>query len=116
MYYKEKPQPTKEAIQAIKEADLILLSMGSLFTSIIPNLICGEIVDAIDNSKGKIMYACNMVTQPGETDDAKWASFQQVHEMIAATEICWIIAHQFLRQEADLRKRQSAQGNEINFG
>ena len=71
VYYKEKPQPTKEAIQAIKEADLILLSMGSVFTSIIPNLICGEIVDAIDNSKGKIMYACNMVTQPGETDDFK---------------------------------------------
>lgn len=71
VFYKEKPVPTKEALQAIKEADLILLSMGSLFTSIIPNLICEEIKDAIDNSKGKIMYACNMVTQPGESDDFK---------------------------------------------
>lgn len=71
VYYKEKPQPTKEAVKAIKEADLILLSMGSVFTSIIPNLICEEIVEAIDNSKGKIMYACNMVTQPGETEDFK---------------------------------------------
>ena len=57
-----------------------------------------------------------IVLQPGETDDAKWVSFPQVHEMIAAKEVCWIIAHQFLRQEADLRKRQSAQHNEINFG
>lgn len=71
VYYKEKPQPTKEAVRAIREADLILLSMGSVFTSIIPNLICEEIVEAIDSSKGKIMYACNMVTQPGETEDFK---------------------------------------------
>lgn len=71
VYYKEEPVPTKEAVRAIKEADLILLSMGSLFTSIIPNLICDEIVRAIDNSKGKIMYVCNMVTQPGETEGFK---------------------------------------------
>lgn len=71
VFYKEKPQPTREAMEAIKTADLIILSMGSVFTSIIPNLICEEIVEAIDNSKGKIMYVCNMVTQPGETDDFK---------------------------------------------
>ena len=71
VFYKEKPIPTKEAVKALENADLILLSMGSLFTSIIPNLICDEIVDAIDRSKGKIMYVCNMVTQPGETEDFK---------------------------------------------
>lgn len=71
VFYKEKPVPTKEAVRALEEADLIVLSMGSLFTSIIPNLICEEIVDAIDRSKGKIMYVCNMVTQPGETEDFK---------------------------------------------
>lgn len=71
VFYKEKPVPTKEAVRALEEADLIVLSMGSLFTSIIPNLICVEIVEAIDRSKGKIMYVCNMVTQPGETEDFK---------------------------------------------
>lgn len=71
VFYKERPVPTKEAIKALEEADLILLSMGSLFTSIIPNLICEEIVDAIDRSNGKIMYVCNMVTQPGETEGFK---------------------------------------------
>ncbi len=71
VFYKEKPVPTKEAVRALEEADLIVLSMGSLFTSIIPNLICEEIVEAIDRSKGKIMYVCNMVTQPGETEDFK---------------------------------------------
>ena len=69
VFYKENPVPTKEAVKALEDAELIILSMGSLFTSIIPNLICDEIVDAIDRSKGKIMYACNMMTQPGETDN-----------------------------------------------
>ena len=71
VFYKEEPVPTKEAVKAIEEADLIILSMRSVFTSIIPNLICDEIVQAIDRSKGKIMYVCNMVTQPGETDKFK---------------------------------------------
>ena len=71
VHYKERPIPTKEAVKALEEADLIVLSMGSLFTSIIPNLICEEIVEAIDRSRGKIMYVCNMVTQPGETEDFK---------------------------------------------
>ena len=68
IFYKEEPTPTKEAINAIESADLIVLSMGSLFTSIIPNLICKDIVDAIDRSSAKVMYVCNMMTQPGETD------------------------------------------------
>ena len=53
------------------DADLIVLSMGSIYTSVIPNLICKEIRDAIDKSKGNLMYICNIVTQPGETDDFK---------------------------------------------
>lgn len=69
VYYKEKPVATKEAVKAIEEADLIILSMGSLFTSVIPNLICDDILNAMVCSNGKIMYVCNMVTQPGETDD-----------------------------------------------
>lgn len=71
VYYKEKPLPTKEAIKAIEDADLVILSMGSLFTSIIPNLICEEIISALDRSKAQIMYVCNMVTQPGETEKFK---------------------------------------------
>lgn len=71
VFYKEEPIPTKEAVKALEEADLIILSMGSLFTSIIPNLICEEILNAIDRSRGKLMYVCNMVTQPGETENYK---------------------------------------------
>ena len=71
VYYEKKPIICKEVLKSIEEADLIILSMGSLYTSIIPNLLSMEILDAIDNSKAKIMYVCNMMTQPGETENFK---------------------------------------------
>ena len=69
VFYKENPKITPEAINSIETADLIILSMGSLYTSIILNLISPEIKESLKKSKAKIMYVCNIVTQPGETDD-----------------------------------------------
>lgn len=69
VFYKDEPKVSKEAIKAIHNADLIVLSMGSVFTSVIPNLLGKELIDAIDESKAPVMYCCNMFTQPGETDD-----------------------------------------------
>ena len=69
LYYKEEAVATKEALDAIKKADLIIFSMGSLFTSIIPNLLIDSVVKEIEKSNAKLMYVCNMMTQPGETDD-----------------------------------------------
>ena len=71
VYYKKTPKINDKALKAIKEADLIILSMGSLYTSLIPNLLSKEMINTIDNSKAKIMYVCNMMTQPGETDHFK---------------------------------------------
>ena len=71
VFYKEKPIINEKVIKSLLEADLIILSMGSLYTSILPNLIVKEVIDAIDKSKAKIIYTCNLVTQPGETDDFK---------------------------------------------
>ena len=69
VFYKENPMVNKEVIKSIKNADMIILSMGSLYTSIICNLICDDVIKAIDSSNAKILYVCNMFTQPGETDD-----------------------------------------------
>lgn len=69
VFYKEDPTVNPEVIESIKNADMIILSMGSLYTSITCNLVCDDIIKAIDESKGKILYVCNMFTQPGETDN-----------------------------------------------
>ena len=68
VYYEEEPNISKELIDEIINADLILLSMGSLFTSVIPNLLSKKIRNAFDKSHAKIVYSCNLFTQPGETD------------------------------------------------
>lgn len=58
----------EDVIVAIKEADLIILGPGSLYTSVIPNLIIEEIAQEIAKSTAKKIYVCNIMTQPGETD------------------------------------------------
>lgn len=63
------PQPAPEAIKAIIEADIIVLGPGSLYTSILPNLVIKEIADSIIESKAIKVYVCNVMTQPGETED-----------------------------------------------
>ena len=68
IFYKNEPKVLTEVIDAIKHADLIIFSMGSLYTSILPNIICKEVKNAFDHTKAPIMYLCNIVTQPGETD------------------------------------------------
>ena len=68
IYYKEEPKVLDEVIEAIKEANLIIFSMGSLYTSILPNIICKEVKEALNKTEAPIMYLCNSVTQPGETD------------------------------------------------
>lgn len=71
IFYEKDPKISKEVKDAINEADLIILSMGSLYTSVIPNILPKEIKDSIDSSKAKVMYVCNMMTQPGETENFK---------------------------------------------
>ena len=59
---------TPDAIKAINEAQVIVLGPGSLYTSIIPNLLISQITEAIVSSQALKIYVCNAMTQPGETD------------------------------------------------
>ena len=69
IFYKNEPKVLPEVVEAVNQADLIIFSMGSLYTSILPNIICKEVKKALDKTNAPIMYLCNIVTQPGETDD-----------------------------------------------
>lgn len=59
---------TKTAVEAIKNAEVLILGPGSLYTSILPNLLIEDIKKAIIESKAVKVYVCNVMTQPGETD------------------------------------------------
>ena len=65
----EKAKPLMDALIAIKDADAIVMGPGSLYTSIIPNLLVEDIVEAINKSDAIKIYISNIMTQPGETDD-----------------------------------------------
>ncbi|HZO91875.1 MAG TPA: YvcK family protein [Chthonomonadaceae bacterium] len=60
--------PVDDVLEAIAQADVIVLGPGSVFTSIIPNLLVRGIPEAIRRSKARKVYVCNVMTQPGETD------------------------------------------------
>ncbi|MBU4541380.1 gluconeogenesis factor YvcK family protein [uncultured Acetobacterium sp.] len=61
-------RPLPETIEAIKNADMIVLGPGSLYTSVIPNLLIKDVARAIFDSRASRFYICNIMTQPGETD------------------------------------------------
>lgn len=66
--FPENVKPVKSALEAITNADAIVLGPGSLYTSIMPNLLIDGVADAIRKSKAIKIYICNVMTQPGETD------------------------------------------------
>lgn len=60
--------PLDESVEAINDADIIVLGPGSLYTSVIPNLLVNNVVDTIYNAKAPKVYIANVMTQPGETE------------------------------------------------
>jgi uncharacterized cofD-like protein len=87
-------RPLPKAVEAIQDADLILLGPGSLYTSILPNLLIPEIANAIGKSKAPRVYIANLMTQPGETSGYGLAD--HLHAIQSHTPrrvIDWVVAN-----------------------
>jgi uncharacterized cofD-like protein len=81
VYLKPEGSPaTPEALKAIEEAQIIVLGPGSLYTSIIPNLLIKDITDALISTNAIKIYVCNIMTQPGETDN--FSAFSHVRTLV----------------------------------
>lgn len=68
VFYQDNVRASRQAVKAIKQADVIIYGIGSLYTSICPNLIIEDIQKALKESKAKKVYVCNAMSQTGETD------------------------------------------------
>lgn len=68
VFYETYVRAEKDAVKAIEDADLIIFGIGSVYTSILPNVIIPDIRSALNRAKGKKVYFCNVMSQPGETD------------------------------------------------
>ena len=64
----EDTMPVESSLEAIREADAVILGPGSLYTSILPNLLVRGVADTLRQSQAVKIYICNVMTQPGETD------------------------------------------------
>ena len=111
--YKDEPAVNPEVIKKIMEADLIILSMGSLYTSIIPNLLLKKVIDAIDKSKAKLMYICNMMTQPGETDQYKVSDhINTINQYLREKKIQIVVANKGIISKSILKKYETKEQKE----
>ncbi len=87
-------KPLTKAIEALQEADLILMGPGSLFTSVIPNLLIPEIARAISRSKAPRVYVANLMTQPGETTNfALSEHLRAIDEHVGKHVIDYVVAN-----------------------
>jgi uncharacterized cofD-like protein len=84
-------QPLDEVIAAIRDADAIILGPGSLYTSILPNLLVERIAREIEASNAVKLYVCNVMTQPGETDG--YSASRHVEALLenAGARVCDIV-------------------------
>lgn len=104
--------PLPAVIEAIGRADLVLLGPGSLFTSIIPNLLVTGVGEAIAKSKATRVYLANLMTQPGETDGYTVAEHVRViYEHTRTPIFDWVIANH-APFSPDVLRRYKRQGAE----
>ncbi len=104
--------PLPEALEAIREADLILMGPGSLYTSVIPNLLIPEIAQAISRSKAPRVYVANLMTQPGETTDYTLSQhLRAIQKHVKTRVIDWVVANQ-QAVSPEVASRYRAQGAE----
>ena len=113
VYYETNANVNPEVIKEIEKADLIILSMGSLYTSIIPNLLIPKVIESIDNSKAKVMYVCNMMTQPGETDHLKVSDhINIINKYLGNKKIEIVIANKGIIEKDILKKYETLEQKE----
>jgi uncharacterized cofD-like protein len=106
-------RPLPEVLAALRAADLILVGPGSLYTSIIPNLLVEGVIKAIARSKAKCVYIANLMTQPGETEHYSVADHvRAIYEHTRLRIFDYVVINRTPASTQMLR-RYSAQGAEI---
>lgn len=92
--YKNDVKVTDAVLRAVHDADLIIIGIGSLYTSIIPNLLSPEMTKALNDSKAKKMYICNIMSEHGETDGFKVSDcVKQINEYVSPNFIDVVLAN-----------------------
>jgi uncharacterized cofD-like protein len=104
--------PLPEVLEAIADADLILIGPGSLYTSVIPNLLVRGVADALREAAAASVYICNVMTQPGETDGYTAADHvRAIHAHTGSGLFSYVLVNTQAPQNRPLLDRYAAQGS-----
>ena len=107
------PRPLPEGLEAIREADIIVMGPGSVFTSVVPNLLVTEIAQAVAQSRALKAYVCNVMTQPGETDGFSASDHVQAIEAHAGRRVFDYVLVNTARPTAEMMARYTKTGAEF---
>lgn len=109
-------EPMKEAIDAIQEADLIVMGPGSLYTSIIPNLILKKLKDALIHTEAERLYVCNLMTQQGETTGYSVSDHvKAIHDHVGDAIIDFVICQKERFNEDILLRYEKEDSKQVEF-
>jgi uncharacterized cofD-like protein len=87
-------RPTGEAVEAIRNADMVVIGPGSLYTSIISNLLIDGIAEAIRKTKAKVLYICNIMTQASQTHGYKASDHvDRIHQYLGEERLDYIVVN-----------------------
>lgn len=103
IYLKPKARANPEATKALKEADLIILGPGDLYTSLLPNLLIADIAKSLKNARGKIVYVMNLMTKYGQTYNYSARDHLKVVERFIGKAINYIILNNGRLNETTLK-------------
>jgi len=106
-------EPPQEALDAIRQADVIVLGPGSLFTSVVPNLLVPKIADALRATDALRVYVCNVMTQPGETDGFTASDHVRALEAHAGGRVCDYVLVNTATPQPELMERYRASGQDL---
>ncbi|MBI2625053.1 MAG: YvcK family protein [Candidatus Nealsonbacteria bacterium] len=110
LYLKPKADPNQKAIKAIKEADVIAIGPGNLYSSIIPNLLVEGIPEAIRKSKAVKIYNCNLMTKFGHTDGLNVKDFALVIERYLGERVLNYVTYNTKKPPAAFLKKYAKEG------
>lgn len=111
VFYDTEVCASAQAVEAINEADLIIYGVGSIYTSILPNVIIPEIQEALKKSKAKKVYFCNAMTQPGETSNYQMEDHVEALEIHEAEIDEVFVANDEI--PSDVLERYAIEGSEV---
>ncbi len=114
IYLDPKAYAYSPVIEAIEKADVIVLGPGDLYTSIIPNLLVEGVIEAINYSKAKKVYICNLMTKMGETDNFKASDFlSEIKSYLDSGKIDYFVVNKSVFSDRVLKRYEKEKASPV---